>query len=182
MSEKMTLADFQATGREVARLQDMPCVHDREAFGPGRAYMNGAACIEQVVAADGAVSWSAYANETQCNGTLAECETFLYATWAAHAARITESFRGEKYTVADLDNGTGPYARMQSDANGRHWVQTIHPYDLAEYHYAFSSDGRRWQILWKQKLVTTITTTDPTQVLRVVKEYDRDIVARIDHS
>lgn len=82
----------------------------------------------------------------------------------------------------------GPLARHKiDDATGQQWVTTLHPYDLAEYHWAFSINGRQWLVCLdmgygrKPKIVATVEGT-PESVLVSMREYDKSIKSCIDHS
>lgn len=67
------------------------------------------------------------------------------------------------------------------------WVETIHPYDLARYHFAHSSDGLRWDI-YREADHTHIgdykgsVTGGPMEALKACRELDATVTAHIDLS
>lgn len=85
-------------------------------------------------------------------------------------------------------------ADASHDVSGSHqWVKTIHPYDMARYHYAHSFDGMRWDIYREQGFLLArmqprgpeyIRTEhgSPEFVLSVLRELDKSVTAHIDLS
>lgn len=75
----------------------------------------------------------------------------------------------------------GPHrAGMTIDASG-HWLRTYHPYDLAEYHWAWSRDGRVWMIFrdhgmganHRREQAATVASDNPAVVIFNMVELDR---------
>lgn len=104
-----------------------------------------------------------------------------------------------EWTVSHTVDGTevrskalAPDARLK--ASGRDlWVSTIHPCDMARYHYAHSRDGKHWAIYREagfaygtgpvpqpQHKVTLIGT--PEKALEVLRDLDKGVAAHIDLS
>lgn len=78
-------------------------------------------------------------------------------------------------------------------SNGNHWIETIHPCDMARYHYAHSRDGVRWGI-YREAPMTYGTMTprspeylrteggSPEHILFILRELDKSVAPHIDHS
>jgi len=81
-------------------------------------------------------------------------------------------------------------AGMTTGAAGERWVRTYHPYDLADYHWAFSRDGEIWAIYLGERRMNSGPVycgrafCDAHGVVEVLRTYDRErgISARIDKS
>lgn len=68
--------------------------------------------------------------------------------------------------------------------DGRRYVQSHHPYDDAEYHWAMSRDGVTWRIYIQSpgKLVKTLTnTSDVELVADALLDLDAGTQARMVH-
>jgi hypothetical protein len=101
----------------------------------------------------------------------------------------TETFSGEKHEYAKV----GADASITRNKLGQYWLRTIHPYDLTEYHWAYSDGGIDWQIYltvapgtrWaKHERRAWFRNTDPARVVEKLREFDRQagLQAHIDHS
>lgn len=78
--------------------------------------------------------------------------------------------------------------------SGSHqWVVTVHPYDLARYHYAHSRDGMRWDIYRDAPMTYAGMTPrgpeyirteggSPEHILWILRELDKSVAAHIDLS
>ena len=51
-------------------------------------------------------------------------------------------------------------------------VNSIHPYDETEYHWAYSTNGSTWRICRERRLVTTLGPSAPEQVAEKLLELD----------
>ena len=75
-------------------------------------------------------------------------------------------------------------------AKGCHWVRTLHPYDLAEYHWAYSPDGKAWGVYRDQGmglqyrciLVDTLRTGDASEVAERLRELNKGVLSHIDRT
>lgn len=87
------------------------------------------------------------------------------------------------------------YAHLDKWASiSRHcerWIiRTIHPYDLTDYHEAYSDDGVYWRICrdiggtWKPKIkeITSVITKDAHRVVALLRMLDKPLKANIDRS
>jgi hypothetical protein len=79
-------------------------------------------------------------------------------------------------TYTALDDGR---AGMNANDRGEAWVRTHHPYDLADYHWAFSRDGEVWEIYLGERRMHTNPVfcgrafCDATGVVEVLRTFDR---------
>ena len=82
----------------------------------------------------------------------------------------------------ELDDDMARYRQTETG----HWVTTLHPYDLTNYHWAFSEDGECWLICRDfgggDRRVVTKAWCDAAGALRVLRHYDRDLKPCIDRS
>ncbi len=88
-----------------------------------------------------------------------------------------------EYTYTLLDNGRASMTTIH--ATGAKSIRTIHPYDLAEYHYAASTDGHSWQIcriVGRDIETFGRFTGTPDEVVTELQRRDAPIKARIDRS
>lgn len=91
------------------------------------------------------------------------------------------------WTESTTVDGTVVRSReLASDArhsvSGRHqWVRTIHPYDLAQYHFAHSLDGKRWNIYRGTEFKGRDYGT-PKHISFILRELDKSVAPHIDHS
>lgn len=70
-------------------------------------------------------------------------------------------------------------------SDGKQWISIVRPYDLARYHYAFSTDGKRWHIYRDGGTPAEHKGTfdgTPRTILALLRRFDKDVPAHIDHS
>ncbi len=83
----------------------------------------------------------------------------------------------------------GDHAGMSVTESG-YWIRTYHPFDLAEYHWAHSADGARWEIYrgdgmrynHRRTHAGTVTTADPNVVVDQLRKYDAAVYPMMDLS
>jgi hypothetical protein len=88
-----------------------------------------------------------------------------------------------EYTYTKLDNGRASMTVVH--ATGMQFVRTIHPYDLAEYHYATSPDGQKWhinRIVGRELKGFGFFTGTPDDVVTELRRRDAPIPAQMDRS
>lgn len=85
-----------------------------------------------------------------------------------------------------------PDAR-HSVSGSHQWVKTIHPYDMARYHYAHSFDGNRWDVYREAPFTYGMSAPrrpehkgtfvgTPDTILTTLRELDQSVAPHIDHS
>jgi hypothetical protein len=87
--------------------------------------------------------------------------------------RITKRYRFDKIE---------PGASLMRFETGERYVNTSHPYDLTDYHWAKSLDGRAWRIFNGQGYEVATLLGKATDALAQMRLLDRKLTPNMDRS